>query len=316
VSVIALSGGVGGAKLARGLQRVLAPDELSIIVNTADDFDHLGLRICPDLDSVLYALAGLDSPERGWGRRDETWTLMNALTSLGGEDWFRLGDGDTALHLLRTEALRGGARLTTVMRTLGQRLGVHAELLPMSDDPVATLLDTDEGTLAFQDYFVRRGCRPRVRAIRFDGAAAARVPAEVAAAFDAPSLALVVICPSNPYLSIDPLLAVPGLRARLAARRVPAIAVSPLIGATAVKGPTAKLMTELGIEVTTASIARHYAGLIDALVIDSGDAAEAAGLALPVFTTATLMRTLADRDALARFTLDCGRGLGGRRTPA
>lgn len=309
MSVLALSGGVGGAKLALGLYRSLPADTLSVVVNTGDDFDHLGLRICPDLDTALYTLGGLEHPEQGWGRRDETWTLMQTLGALGDETWFRLGDGDAALHLHRTQRLATGARLTEVIAGVAARFGIEARILPMTDQRVATRVETDAGNLAFQDYFVRRRCEPKVRRIRFDGAAAAHATAEVLAAFADPALEAIVICPSNPYLSIDPLLAVPALRAALASRRVPAIAVSPLIGSAAVKGPTAKIMSELGIALEPRAIAGHYAGLVDGLVVDDSDAPAAQGLPLRVFGTGTLMTRLEDRVRLARFVLDAARRL-------
>jgi LPPG:FO 2-phospho-L-lactate transferase len=315
MTVVALSGGVGGAKLALGLYRALPPDSLVVVINTGDDFEHLGLRICPDLDTALYTLAALENPEQGWGRRDETWTLMQTMESLGGETWFRLGDADVALHVLRTHRLRGGTRLSTVIREFRSRLGVAADILPMTDAPVATLVDTDAGELAFQDYFVRRRCQPRVHAIRFHGAAAAATTPEVRAALDADSLEAIVLCPSNPYLSIDPLLAIPDLRSALLRRRVPLIAVSPLIGGTAVKGPTAKIMAELGIESSAQAIAAHYHGLIDGLVVDTADSTAASRLPIPAFSTPTLMRTLEDRIRLARFVLARARELRVRDQP-
>ncbi len=309
MTVVALSGGVGGAKLALGLYHTLPPDALTVVVNTGDDFDHLGLRICPDLDTALYTLAAVEHPEQGWGRRDETWTLMRVMESLGGDTWFRLGDADVALHILRTQRLRSGASLSSVIRDLRGRLGISADILPMTDSPVATLVDTDVGELAFQDYFVRRRCQPRVRAIRFAGAMTATTTAEVRAALDADALEAIVLCPSNPYLSIDPLLAIPDLRSALERRRVPLVAVSPLIGGTAVKGPTAKIMAELGIESSADAIASHYRGLLDGLVVDSSDAAAASQLPIPVFAAPTLMKTLEDRHRLARFVLARAREL-------
>ena len=309
MTVVALSGGVGGAKLALGLYRALPPDSMTVIVNTGDDFDHLGLRICPDLDTMLYTLAGLEHTERGWGRRDETWTLMRVIASLGVEPWFQLGDADTALHVVRTHRLSRGACLSEVIREFRVHLGITAEILPMTDFRVETRVDTEDGELAFQEYFVRRRCQPRVRKIRFAGAAEAAPAPGVHAALTAEALDAIVLCPSNPYLSIDPLLATPGLQALLRQRRVPLIAVSPLIGGTAVKGPTAKIMSELGIESSAQAIAAHYHGLIDGLVIDLADAAAARSIPIPVFTTATLMKTLADRMRLAHFVLQCAREL-------
>jgi LPPG:FO 2-phospho-L-lactate transferase len=310
MSVVALSGGVGGAKLSLGLYRALPVDALQVVVNTGDDFDLLHLRICPDLDTALYTLGDLEHREQGWGRREETWTLMHTLQSIGEPMWFRLGDADTALHVLRTHRLRSGVRLTEVIDDVRRQFGIHARILPMTDGTVATRVETDEGDLAFQEYFVRRRCEPCVRAIRFEGAAAAAMTTEVRAALEAPELEAIVICPSNPYLSIDPLLAVPDLRAALERRQVPLIAVSPLIGSTAVKGPTAKIMTELGVESSAAAIAAHYEGLIDALVVDTVDAADAARLSIPTFATPTLMKTLDDRVRLAEFVLARARELG------
>lgn len=316
MTVVALSGGVGGAKLALGLYRALPPDTLSVVVNTGDDFDHLGLRVCPDLDTMLYTLAGLEHQEQGWGRRDETWTLMRVVESLGEDPWFRLGDGDTALHVIRSHRLRCGQRLSEVIRDFRSRLGISAEILPMSDDPVATQIETDDGTMPFQEYFVRRRCEPRVRSIHFAGAAVATLEPAARAALTSGSLEAIVLCPSNPYLSIDPLLAIPELRALLSQRRVPLIAVSPLIGGAAVKGPTAKIMRELGIETSAQAIAAHYEGLVDALVVDVDDAQDAARIAIPSFATPTLMKTLEDRVRLARFVLERARelcGLAGRQ---
>jgi len=303
--VVALSGGVGGAKLSLGLYRALPAHALTVIVNTGDDFEHLGLRICPDLDTTLYTLAGIEHPAQGWGRRDETWTFLRVIADLGEEAWFRLGDGDLALHVLRTRRLQAGERLSQVMQDFAQRLGIAARIVPMSDASVATRVLTDEGELAFQEYFVRRRCEPRVRAIHFAGATEASPAPEAIAALEAPDLVAIVLCPSNPFLSIDPLLAIPGMRRALAARRVPVVAVSPLIGGRAVKGPTAKIMEELGFATTARAIAGRYRGLIDGLVIDEQDAAQAGELDLAVFSTRTLMQTLDDRVALARFVLDC-----------
>lgn len=300
--VIALSGGIGGAKLALGLDRVLAPGELTIIANTGDDFRHLGLHISPDIDTLLYTLAGLDDPVKGWGRRDETWTFMRALAELGGEAWFQLGDGDLAIHVERTRRLAAGETLSQVTEALRRRLGIGARIVPMSDEPVATRVHTDEGWLDFQHYFVRRRCEPRVVGLDFAGAGEARMAPEVAAAFADPALRAVILCPSNPYLSVDPILAVPGMRAALAGCAAPVIAVSPIIAGQAVKGPTAKMMAELGLEPSAETVARHYEGLIDAFVVDEADA----GLAIAgmqIAATPTLMRSLADKQRLARFVL-------------
>jgi LPPG:FO 2-phospho-L-lactate transferase len=301
--VVALSGGVGGAKLALGLYRVLPPDTLTVIVNIGDDFEHLGLHICPDLDTTLYTLAGLANAELGWGRRDETWTFMQTLEALGGETWFRLGDADLALHVERTQRLKGGAGLSAIAADLARRLGIEAAIVPVSDDPIRTRIATRDGELAFQDYFVRHRCAPRVQGITYQGAAAARLAPPALAALQSAALEAIIICPSNPYLSVDPLLAVPQLLPAVRAARVPVIAVTPLIGGEAVKGPTAKIMRELGIAPTPRAVAQHYEAWIDAFVLDRADAAQAITFDIPVHVSDTLMKSLGDRERLAREVL-------------
>jgi LPPG:FO 2-phospho-L-lactate transferase len=301
--VVALSGGVGGAKLSLGLYRSLPADALTVVVNTGDDFSHLGLRISPDIDTTLYTLAGLVNPETGWGRRDETWTFMNTLATLGGETWFRLGDGDLALHVERTGRLARGESLSEVTAELAMRFGIRATVLPMSDDLVATRVATPSGELGFQEYFVHLQCQPRVTALRFDGASVARPAPGIATALAGKDLAAVIICPSNPYLSIDPVLAVPGIRSLLRAAGAPVIAVSPLIGGRAVKGPTAKIMTELSLPVSPLEVVRHYRGLIDGFVLDRRDEHLAGQFDLPVCVTDTLMVSLDDRLRLANDVL-------------
>ncbi len=306
--IVALSGGIGGAKLALGLAHVTDPASLLIVANTGDDFEHLGLAISPDIDTLLYTLAGLDNPALGWGRGDETWACMETLETLGGETWFRLGDRDLALHLARTARLRAGAPLSAVTDDLRRRLGIGARILPASDDPVRTRLDTDQGVLEFQEYFVHQRCAPAVRAITFAGAAAARPLDAVTAAIAAAEA--VVICPSNPFISIDPILAVPGLRAALERTDAPVVAVSPIIGGRAVKGPTAKMMAELGLPATARAVAEHYAGLLDVFVADPEDATGLAGIDAKVVAAPTLMRSLADKQALARVVLAAAEGAG------
>jgi len=301
--VLALCGGIGGAKLALGLYHVLPPDKLTVAINTGDDFEHLGLHISPDIDTVLYTLAGLSDPERGWGRADESWNFLSTLKSLGGDVWFQLGDRDLALHVMRTRALRGGEPLSTFTRDVARRLGIAADLIPMSDEPVRTLVDTTEGLLPFQHYFVARRCEPVVKRILFDGSEHARPARTLLDDLQHPDLRAIVICPSNPYLSVDPILAVPGIRQVLNNAHAPVIAVSPVIGGAAVKGPTAKIMGELGLTVNSETIAAHYAGLIDGLVIDQADAAEARHLDVPTLVTATLMKSLEDRTRLAADVL-------------
>lgn len=307
---MALCGGVGGAKLALGLYRVLGPDALTVVVNTGDDFDHVGLHVSPDLDTVLYTLSGRANPERGWGRTDESWNFMAALSELGGEDWFRLGDRDLALHVLRTQWLKDGKPLSGFIAEVALRLGIRACIVPMSDDPVRTIVDTTEGVLPFQRYFVERRCEPILRKVSFDGASEARAAEEAVGALSSPNIEAIVVCPSNPYLSVDPILAVPGLRSALAGASAPVVAVSPIIGGRAVKGPTAKIMAELGLESTSAVIADHYRGLIGGLVIDEADWADVPGIGVAVEIAPTLMRDLDDRDNLARRVLDFARRLG------
>ena len=303
-TVVALSGGIGGAKLALGLYRVLPPDALTVICNPGDDFDHLGLRICPDADTVLYTLAGIANTEAGWGRAGETWTFMEALARLGGETWFQLGDGDLALHVERTRRLAGGERLSRIAADIARRLGVRARVVPACDEAVRTIVNTPGGRMAFQHYFVRDRCEPVVTGFEFEGAERARPCGAVLEALADDSLRCVVVCPSNPFISIDPILAVPGMRHAIRAAAAPVIGVSPIVGGGAVKGPTAKMMRELGLEVSNRAIERHYGALVDAWVIDSVDAADAAGFARPVRVATTLMRTSADKDALARVVLE------------
>ena len=312
-SVVALSGGIGGAKLALGLSRVLAPGCLTVVANTGDDFEHLGLAISPDLDTLLYTLAGVADPGKGWGRRDETWTFMRALAALGGPAWFQLGDGDLATHVERTRRLAAGETLTAIMDDFRRRLGIACTLLPMSDDPVRTRVRTAEGWLDFQDYFVRRRCAPVVTDIAFHGVERARPQPSVLAALADPALRAVAICPSNPLISIEPILAVPGIRQALAACRAPVIAVSPLVGGKALKGPTAKMLGELGGAPDNAGIARRYRGVIDGLVIDTTDAADAGALGVAVTVAPTVMVTLQDRENLARVVVDFADRLRGTR---
>ncbi len=296
-SVLALCGGIGGAKLALGLSRSLDGGDLTVLVNTGDDFDYLGLRISPDIDTVLYTLAGLSDPERGWGRADETWNFMSAVREIGGDSWFQLGDRDLAMHVERTRYLRAGGILTDFVEQVAHRLGIGARILPMTDEDVRTIVETDEGTLEFQRYFVEQRCRPRVRSLWFEGACLTRVSAAVSRAIFEASRAI-IICPSNPYLSIAPILSIPGMRAALHQATAPIIAVSPIIGGQAVKGPTAKIMAELGTPVTNVAIAEQYRGLIDGLIVDTVDRDEAAAIDVPVHVTRTLMHDLGDRRRL------------------
>jgi LPPG:FO 2-phospho-L-lactate transferase len=304
---VALSGGVGGAKLALGLARTLPPEELLIVANVGDDFEHLGLRICPDLDTLTYVLAGLDDTERGWGRAGETWEFMSALAALGGETWFNLGDKDLALHVERTRRLAGDQTLSQATAAVTRRLGIRPRIVPASDDPVRTIVETGDGELQFQHYFVRERCRPPVTGFRYEGAEAARVHPDVLAALSSPGLGAIVICPSNPYVSIDPILAIPALRAAIEGCTAPVIAVSPIVGGKALKGPTAKIMGELGQAPSAEAVARHYGRLLDGFVVDEADdsalpAIRALGMAARA--APAVMRTEADKIALARAVLD------------
>ena len=302
--VTVLTGGVGGAKLALGLYGLMPEGRLSLVVNTGDDFDHLGLRICPDLDTTLYTLSGLANRELGWGREGETWAFMDALGKLGGETWFRLGDHDLALHVERTRKLAAGHSLSAVTTDFARVLGVHAGLHPMSDDAIATIVETDEGEIGFQDYFVRRRCEPKVRALRFRGASKAQLSEGARAALSSPALKAIFIAPSNPYLSIDPILAVPELREALGAAKAPVIAVTPILAGKAVKGPTAKIMAELGLEPSPVNVARHYEGVIDGFLLDTRDADLKSLFRCPVTVADTLMQSLDDKQRVGRAVLD------------
>jgi LPPG:FO 2-phospho-L-lactate transferase len=307
--VIALSGGIGGAKLALGLSRIVPAGDLLVVANVGDDFEHLGLNISPDVDTLMYTLAGLDNTKLGWGRQDETWGFMETLTTLGGEDWFRLGDRDLAVHVERTRRLRQGETLSAITADFCRRLGVGPRVLPATDDRLRTRLRTDGGWLDFQDYFVRLQCRPVVRELDFAGAEEARPHPELLEALRDERLRAVIICPSNPFISVEPILAVPGTRQALSACGAPVIAVSPIIGGRAVKGPTAKMMAELGMTPSAAAVAERYGGLIDGYVMDIADAEEAVHVAAKVTLAQTLMTNLAEREELARVVLEAADAL-------
>jgi LPPG:FO 2-phospho-L-lactate transferase len=302
VTILALSGGVGGAKLALGLSHVLPAEELVIVANTGDDFEHLGLSISPDIDTLVYTISGLSNPELGWGRRDETWSFMDTLGALGGETWFRLGDRDLALHVERTRRLCAGDSLTAITADISRRLGVGPRILPMSDGRLRTRLRCDTGWLDFQEYFVHQRCEPVVRELSFLGDGQAQP--EFLALLRDPALTAVVICPSNPFISVEPILSLPDVREALQACHAPVVAVSPIIGGRAVKGPTAKMMRELGLDASARAVAEWYGDLLDGYVVDHTDAADMDGLHPRVTAAATLMQTLDDRIALARVVLD------------
>ncbi len=294
--IVALAGGVGGAKLAHGLAQILAPEDLTIIVNTGDDFEHLGLTICPDLDTVCYTLAGLANPETGWGRVNESWNMFENIEKLGGPNWFRLGDQDIATHLERTRRLRGGEYLSQITKDFCKAWGIQHTILPMSDSPVRTIVDTDEGELAFQKYFVHRRCEPRVKGFRFDGVEVAEPTVGAKEAIE--SADAIVICPSNPWVSIDPILRV------IPKINKPVIAVSPILGGKTVKGPAAKMYAELGIEPSALAVAEHYRGLLSGFVLDSIDSQLSKQISVRTLVTDTLMNNIADRTRLAMDVLN------------
>ncbi|WP_448601358.1 2-phospho-L-lactate transferase [Thermoflexus hugenholtzii] len=273
--LVVLSGGVGGARMADGFARILPPESLAVVVNTGDDFEWHGLRVCPDLDTVMYTLAGIANPETGWGIAGDTWGALEMLGRYGGETWFRVGDRDLATHVYRTFLLRQGMRLSEVTARLCRALGVRVAVWPMSDEPVRTIVDTEEGPLPFQEYFVRRGCQPRVRGFRWEGLERARLAPEARAALEEADL--VVIGPSNPYVSIGPILALPGVLELLKERTV--VAVSPILGGRALKGPAAKMMAELGEAPSALAVARRYQAFLDGFVLDRTDAALAPAVA-------------------------------------
>jgi LPPG:FO 2-phospho-L-lactate transferase len=304
MKIVALAGGVGGSKLAHGLAQVLAPDDLTIIVNTGDDFEHFGLNICPDLDTVCYTLAGLANPDTGWGHVNESWQVMSNIEEMGGPGWFRLGDQDLATHLERTRRLKEGQSLSAIVRDFRDAWGIKHTILPMTDGSVHTMVDTIEhGELQFQEYFVRLRCKPRVKSFRFAGMEAIEPAPDVVEAIEQSDA--VVICPSNPWVSIAPILAVAGLRSRIEAKKV--VAVSPIIGGQAVKGPAAKMYSEMGVQPSALAVAEHYRGLAKGFVLDKIDAhleEDIRHLEMLTLVTNTLMATTADRRRLAEDVLD------------
>ena len=318
-SIVALAGGVGGAKFAAGLQAALPAGALTVIVNTGDDFEHWGLTICPDIDTVLYGLAGVNDPQTGWGRAGESWAVLTEMERLGADAWFRLGDKDLALHLRRSQWLRQSISLTEVTDRLRRRAqhwrdrgwpGVPSRILPMCNEPVRTLVHTDEGDLPFQDYFVRRRCEPTFLGLTFVGAARATLSPEVEEALRA--AAQIIICPSNPYLSVDPILSVPGLRDLVRTSQAPVVAVSPIVGGRAVKGPAAKMMREMGAPISPLTVVDHFSDLLDGFILDEQDGALAAAEAfrpLPILVTDTIMTDLPSKQRLAADVLHFGHSL-------
>ena len=301
MSIVALTGGVGGAKLSLGLAQLLTPEEVIFVVNVGDDFEHFGLNICPDLDTLTYTLADVVNKDTGWGRDQEAWLCLETIKLLGGEDWFRLGDRDLALHLIRSKGLREGKSLTQVTRELTTRLGIQHDIFPATDDQLRTQVETDEGILSFQEYFVRRKCEPTVKAIRYQHAKSAKFNHHVSNS----GVSAVIICPSNPFLSIDPILAIPEAADWLKQRNFPVIAVSPIIASQAVKGPTAKIMAELNLPINAVQVASHYGEYVDGFVLDNQDGVLARSveeLGVTPMVTSTWMQTLEDKTQLAQ---DC-----------
>ncbi len=307
--IVALAGGVGGAKLAAGLERVLS-SALTVIVNTGDDFEHLGLNISPDVDTVCYTLAGLSNPDTGWGRAGETWSALETISELGGPNWFRLGDRDIGLHLERTRRLREGQSLSKITKDFCQALNITSLVLPMSDERLSTWVDTNDGELPFQEYFVHQNCRPLVKGFRFVGAQSATpAPGVLAALTEAD---LVVICPSNPWVSIAPILAIPGIVEALEPKSV--IAVSPIIGGQAVKGPAAKMYSELGFEPSALAVANHYKDFLTGFVLDQIDVKQEKDIqkmGIQTLATDTLMPSEEDRVRLAKEVIKFGERLIG-----
>ena len=306
--VAALAGGVGGAKLVDGLAQCLSPDKLTIIVNTGDDFDHLRLRICPDLDTVCYTLAGSANPETGWGRRDESWNVLESVSELGGPSWFRLGDRDLGTHLERTRRLNEGESLSEITSDFCRAWGIEFTVLPMTDDDVSTWVYTEDGEITFQEYFVHRQCQPRVTGFRFENAEHAHPAPGVIESLQ--NADLVIICPSNPWVSIDPILAIPGVRSCMDS--LPVVAVSPIIGGKAVKGPAAKMFAELGIEPSTLSVFHHYGKMLGGFVLDIIDVDQVESIrthGIQTLVTNTLMKTTGDRQRLAKEVLEFSENL-------
>ncbi len=301
-NIVVLVGGVGGAKLALGLVRILPPESLTVIVNTGDDFWHYGLRICPDLDTIMYTLSDLVNRDNGWGVVDDSRNMLDMMQRYGEEPWFGLGDRDLATHLLRTRLLREGYLLTGITKKLTTALGVKHRVLPMTDAPVETMVDTVEyGELDFQTYFVRYRWQPTVKALRFDDCENAAMTISVQEALA--SADVILIAPSNPWLSIAPILSIPGMRETIVGRDVPRVAITPIIGGRAIKGPTAKLMSELGYEVNAQTVAEYYGDLIDSFVYDEQDI----GLEIKEIRTIamnTIMNTESDKSALAQNVLN------------
>ena len=304
-TVLALSGGVGGAKFALGLYRVLESWSLGLIVNTGDDFEHFGLHIAPDIDTAVYTLSGNNNISQGWGREGETWSFLEQLEQLGGSTWFRLGDGDLAMHVRRTELLRSGWSLSEVTDEIAHRFGLELHIFPMSDDPVRTIVLTKEaGELPFQHYFVKRQCQDSVRGFRYDGAKESSPNAKVLEALENPALRAVFLCPSNPFVSINPILSVPDIREALKSCKAPKICVSPIVNGDSVRGPLGKMYREMGKAVNHSSLEEHYGDFLSGMIMDSADADQVHEATVPTFVTSIVMQSIEDRENLALEALN------------
>ncbi len=315
-NIVAIAGGVGGAKLARGLAAV-ASGGLTVVVNVGDDFEHLGLCICPDIDSILYGLSGRDDLVRGWGRRDETWNCLASLHELDPRaTWFKLGDRDLAVHIARTRRIRDGERLSDITHDFARAFGIEARVVPVTDDRLATMVLSGDREIPFQQYFVAEQCKPHVRGFRFDGAHRARLTAQIVDVFER-NVDAIVICPSNPFVSVDPILSVPGFKRLLLRSRAPVVAVSPIVGGAALKGPAAKMLQEMGLACSAYGVAKYYRGLIDGVVIDETDEGltnSIRQLGIDVAVESVIMTTDDDKAGLARKTLDFAKRIASEKS--
>ena len=305
--VLAISGGVGGAKLALGLSHILAPEQLTIVANTGDDFDYLGLSISPDLDTVMYTLANLSNKQQGWGLADETWSCMEALTKLNAESWFQLGDKDMATHIYRTSRLKEGATLTQVTEELCTSMGIEHRIIPMTDDKVSTIVQTRDGELAFQNYFVKEQCKPSVTGFYFQGIEQAKPQKKLLELIQSDQLSSIIICPSNPFVSVDPLLQLKDIKQLIKQQSAPMVAISPIVGGSAIKGPAAKMFTELGLDCNCVGVAKFYGSLLDGFIIDTIDAKYKTAIeemGIPCLVTQTVMQSLEDRIQLGKDALN------------
>ena len=302
--ILALCGGVGGVKLVYGLTQILEPEQLTILVNTGDDFKFFDFKICPDIDTVSYTLAGINNRDKGWGIRNESWNALSFLSRYGAEDWFQLGDKDLAMHIQRTYLLKRGLLLSEVTQLLSNKLGVKYDIVPMSETPVSTILHTNEGELPFQEYFVKLKCKPTINSIEYSGSDEARIPESLQEQIMSNYFTGVVLCPSNPYLSIDPILSIKPIKNYLINRSVPVLAVSPFINNNAVKGPSAKIALELGEMPSNYNITKHYEDILDILIIDKQDYPSDQEIKIKIFSESIIMENDKDKKRLALACLN------------